>query len=315
VTSSVVSLSTSLSPLVEASNSAANNGGLLGATVVGDRVANGGDGKPGVITQMGVRDEITITRLTAAQATPTVKGMDTTATGIRANAGDNGATAYGSWANASGLNATAVGFRAIAAAGSVAMGFENEARGTQSLAIGYRNIVTGNNSGAIGDPNVVSGNSSYAVGNNNTVAANNTFVLGNNVVVGAGNDNSVVLGNNSTASGPNTVSVGAAGAERRITNVAPGINPTDAVNVSQLNEVGRNAYTGVAMALAMAGQYMPNLLPGESAVGVGVGTYKGYGALSLNFKHLHENGRLSYGAGFSTNGSDVGISAGIGWKW
>ncbi|MBN3759199.1 adhesin, partial [Paraburkholderia sp. Tr-20389] len=30
------------------------------------------------------------------------------------------------------------------------------------------------------------------------------------------------------------VSVGAAGAERRITNVAAGLNPTDAVNVSQL---------------------------------------------------------------------------------
>jgi autotransporter adhesin len=45
---------------------------------------------------------------------------------------------------------------------------------------------------------------------------------------------SVALGQGSIANLPNTVSVGAPGAERRIANVAAGVNTTDAVNVGQL---------------------------------------------------------------------------------
>ncbi|HEX2352549.1 MAG TPA: hypothetical protein VHJ16_07200, partial [Xanthobacteraceae bacterium] len=40
--------------------------------------------------------------------------------------------------------------------------------------------------------------------------------------------NSVAVGQGSVASAPNTVSVGAPGGERRITNVAPGVAPSDA---------------------------------------------------------------------------------------
>jgi trimeric autotransporter adhesin len=48
-------------------------------------------------------------------------------------------------------------------------------------------------------------------------------------------NNAVALGSGSVAGEDNTVSVGAPGSERRITNVAAGTNDTDAVNVSQLN--------------------------------------------------------------------------------
>jgi trimeric autotransporter adhesin len=48
-------------------------------------------------------------------------------------------------------------------------------------------------------------------------------------------DNSVAIGANSAAARANTVSVGAAGKERQITNVAPGSELTDATNVGQLN--------------------------------------------------------------------------------
>ncbi|MCC5846523.1 MAG: YadA-like family protein [Verrucomicrobia bacterium] len=47
----------------------------------------------------------------------------------------------------------------------------------------------------------------------------------------------MALGANSVADQDDTVSVGAAGAERRITNVAPGVDGTDAVNVNQLQGV------------------------------------------------------------------------------
>ena len=52
--------------------------------------------------------------------------------------------------------------------------------------------------------------------------------------------NSVALGSNSVADRDNTVSVGAAGSERQVTNVAAGTASTDAVNVGQLNAVSNS---------------------------------------------------------------------------
>ncbi|MFM0718542.1 YadA-like family protein [Paraburkholderia strydomiana] len=52
--------------------------------------------------------------------------------------------------------------------------------------------------------------------------------------------NSVALGANSVADRDNTVSVGAAGSERQIINVANATNNTDAVNLSQLRALGAN---------------------------------------------------------------------------
>src|SRR3546814_14466413 len=54
-------------------------------------------------------------------------------------------------------------------------------------------------------------------------------------------DNSVALGNGSVADRANTVSVGAAGQERQIVNVAAGTSDTDAVNVAQLNKATASA--------------------------------------------------------------------------
>ena len=58
------------------------------------------------------------------------------------------------------------------------------------------------------------------------------------VAIGSGSiaaaDNSVALGTGSVADKENTISVGSSTNQRRITNVAAGVNATDAVNVSQL---------------------------------------------------------------------------------
>ncbi len=58
------------------------------------------------------------------------------------------------------------------------------------------------------------------------------------VAIGSGSiaaaDNSVALGTGSVADEENTISVGSSTNQRRITNVAAGINATDAVNVAQL---------------------------------------------------------------------------------
>ncbi|WP_432727344.1 YadA family autotransporter adhesin [Variovorax sp. W6] len=127
---------------------------------------------------------------------------------------------------------------------------------------------------------------------------------------GSANYSQVVLGNGQAPGGT------------RISNVAPGVLPTDAVNVNQLNQVrsqvgdvARIAYSGTAMAFAMSGTYLPTLSAGEKAVGVGVGSYKGYSALALTFKALSDDGRMSWGAGVSTTGKEWGLNAGVGWKW
>ena len=63
---------------------------------------------------------------------------------------------------------------------------------------------------------------------------------------------------------------GAAGAAESvlISNVAPGAQPGDAINLGQLNQAGaalrdveRIAYSGTAMAVAMTAAYVPALQP------------------------------------------------------
>ena len=128
--------------------------------------------------------------------------------------------------------------------GSTGLGADNNVTGEYSTAVGYKNKVSGNHSGAFGDPNVVTGNGSYAFGNDNIIKGDNNFVLGNNVTIDAGIQNSVALGNGSTVSSSNEVSVGSATQKRKITNIADGevsATSTDAVNGRQLYNAMQNS--------------------------------------------------------------------------
>ncbi|HAH6071783.1 TPA: hypothetical protein HH961_004192, partial [Escherichia coli] len=73
---------------------------------------------------------------------------------------------------------------------------------------------------------------------NNTDGADANAQGKDSVAIGSGSiaaaDNSVALGTGSVADEENTISVGSSTNQRRITNVAAGVNATDAVNVSQL---------------------------------------------------------------------------------
>nr|WP_246174180.1 YadA-like family protein [Paraburkholderia hayleyella] len=165
-----------------------------------------------------------------------------------------------------------------------------------------------------------SGNKGIAMGANASAAGDQSLALGADASAPA--SRSMAMGQGSVADRDNTISVGSKGNERQITNVAAGSAPTDAANIQQLqgvqgqvNDVARRAYSGVAMAMAMSGTYLPQLGPGEKTLGVGVGGFKGYGALAVNFKALASNGRLSWGAGVASSGHDVGFNAGAGWKW
>ena len=172
------------------------------------------------------------------------------------------AVALGVGSESIGDHALALGTQAKATkSDSITIGHGAEVTGEQSIAIGKGHRVSGNRSTTIGDPNTITGDDSVAVGNNNTINSNHVMVLGNNVTVGENLHHSVVLGSNSTVLAPvatashtiagtqynfagtapvATVSIGAEGKERTLTNLAAGRisnTSTDGINGSQLNAV------------------------------------------------------------------------------
>ena len=296
--------------------------------------------------------------------------------------------------SASGKFATAIGKSAVAHGNNaVAMGNSSKALGNDSIAIGTGNIVEANNSGAFGDPNVIKADAtgSYAFGNDNVITTKNTFVLGNDVN-NAGNstsregtvENSVYLGNKSTATagdgsrtaslynikqdgtkGTSTtagsvgtvttatvgnmtyggfqgakangvVSVGAAGDERRIQNVAAGeisSTSTDAINGSQLysvakgvgnrinnlqgqvNKLGNRMNAGMATSAAMANLLQPHK-PGQSVATAGVGQHKNQSAVAVGYSRISDNGKygIRFSMGANTQGEVTGGAA-VGYFW
>ncbi|WP_334022726.1 YadA family autotransporter adhesin [Burkholderia gladioli] len=288
-----------MSPLMRANDEARRNGNVVLATAAG-----GGEGRM-IETRGPGTDAVRRSRIDPAGCTQ-ANGFDATATGLCAAAGTiagrdgaresrraDGATAYGAYARAREHHATALGFRALAARdGAVAIGYQAGALGAQATALG-------DGARADGDRSVALGASALATGRG-----------------------AVALGAGSIADRDATVSIGSPGRERRLVNLAPGVAPGDAVNLSQLatlgrslEDVARRAYTGVAMSMAMSGLYLPSLNPGEVAAGVGVGGFSGYRAIALNLKGLAGNGRLGWGAGVSTTGRLTGFNLGAGWKW
>jgi autotransporter adhesin len=135
------------------------------------------------------------------------------------------AVADGGSAKTSGIGGLAVGSGASAKTNDTAIGFNSTVTADGSTAVGANTTIDSTNSVAIGADSVVEAN------------AKNGTALGQGASVKTGATNAVALGSGSVATEANTVSVGSVGNERRMVNVAPGVNSTDAVNVSQLNAV------------------------------------------------------------------------------
>ncbi|OJA54107.1 hypothetical protein BGV69_24420 [Burkholderia ubonensis] len=194
------------------------------------------------------------------------------------------------------------------------------------------NGATGSNAMAIGPNAVASGANGVALGNGASANADGGTVIGASAVVSASDGTAighgaaamaagaVAIGANSVATETNTVSVGAPGSERRITNVAAGVNPTDAVNVSQLgavqssvNNVARTAYAGIAAATALT--MIPEVDAGKTiAVGIGSSTYQGYSAVAIGFTaRLTDNLKLKGGVSGGSAGHTYGIGASYQW--
>ncbi|MGF6601515.1 autotransporter adhesin [Paraburkholderia sp. GAS448] len=211
---------------------------------------------------------------------------------------------------------------------------------------------TGVGSTAAGAGAAASGNYATVIGANASAAADNAVAVGasaaatgvNSTAIGTGsqaaNTNSVALGQGSVTDRDNSVSVGSAGNERQITNVAAGTAATDAVNVGQMNssvaqgvqqannyadqrfneanrainDVAKNAYAGIAAAMAM-----PNMTPsgpGRTIVAAGGATYKGGSAAAVGATYRSRNSKwLVNGAVSVTSTGDAGVRAQVGYEF
>ena len=213
----------------------------------------------------------------------------------------------------------------VSGEGAIALGDGSRANGKDSISIGTGSTVNGEGSGAYGGGNQVHGAGSYAIGGNNTIGeegkstGKDTFVLGSGVTTTA--NNAVVLGKGSTATEDNVVSVGSAGKERRIVNVAPGVKDTDAVNVGQIKDLKNEFTTDVAdtgaVSAALAGLHPLAYDPDDKfGFSVAAGAYRGHSALALgSFYQPNEDTMLSFGGtlGATHNAWNAGISFKLGY--
>ena len=134
--------------------------------------------------------------------------------------------------------------------------------------------------------------------------------------------NAVAVGDGSVANRDNTFSVGSAGNERIISNVADGVAPTDAANMRQLQsvanmvgEVKKDAMAGTASAMAI-GNLPQATIPGKGMMAVGVGFYKGEQATALGVSKMSENGRWVFKASASYDSQrNVGAAGAIGFHF
>ncbi|MGH8818271.1 MAG: beta strand repeat-containing protein, partial [Achromobacter pestifer] len=187
------------------------------------------------------------------------------ATTANASSATGGAVAIGRDQRAIGNGAVALGDPNTAnGTGAVALGAENIAAGDETgdtasngaVAIGNGNRAIGQGSIALGNGSTTSDAGSIALGDTASASAANAIAMGSganaanagDVALGAQSRTEAAVGTASTTidgqtyqfagiSPDSTVSVGDAGAERTITNVAAGrinANSTDAINGSQL---------------------------------------------------------------------------------
>ena len=181
------------------------------------------------------------------------------------------------------------------------------ASGNNSIAVGPNALASGDAAIAQGYGATASATNAIAVGTNANAAATDSVAFGAGARVNVDAVNSVALGANSIADRANTISVGSADAPRQITNVAAGTADTDAVNVSQLrnmgaqannyaDNIGRKAYAGVAMAMALQA---PQWVPGKTTYSASVGFYQSQAAFGISVRRTSDTGRYSWAAGVS----------------
>ncbi|WP_280530546.1 YadA family autotransporter adhesin [Paraburkholderia sacchari] len=201
----------------------------------------------------------------------------------------------------------------------------------QNISVGGSTATSINSTSGVA---AASGSQSVAVGGGAAATGANSTAIGDKANASA--NNAVAIGANSIANRDNAVSVGAEGSERQIVNVAAGTSGTDAVNLNQLNNamtqqsnafgqqignlqnsintVSKNAYAGVAAAMAM-----PNLTPsgpGRTVVAAGGGYYMGGSAAAVGVTYRSTNMHWLVNGGVSvTSTGNTAARAQVGYEF
>ncbi|MFL9940459.1 YadA-like family protein [Paraburkholderia graminis] len=233
---------------------------------------------------------------------------DAIAIGDSAYATYIGDTAIGGFATAGGGSSTAIGYgastlNAVSTNNMVALGTSASAGATNSTALGSNSLTSGAGAVTVGYLATATTSNSVALGSN-SVANSATLTTAGFTPVGG------TAISAATAPG-GEVSVGSAGAERRITNVAAGFNPTDAVNVSQLqsedakvNNVSSNV-SNVANNLANTNNNVANLSGNVTNINNTMNNIVNGGGI----KYFHTNSTLADSSAVGVDSVAVGPNA------
>ncbi|MDY3331247.1 MAG: YadA-like family protein, partial [Pelistega sp.] len=212
----------------------------------------------------------------------------------------------------------------VATVGDIVNTINNVSWNVDSKEVGTGKVVVGKDAPAtpVKAGNTVSINAGNNIeisreGSNVTVATSmtptfNTVQVGGSTgpVIGADQEGNVRVGSPT-------------GEPVRITNVAAGKNPTDAVNVSQLkgyvggaiNALDKDLSAGVAGAMAGGNLYHATL-PGKSMVSAGAATFRGQSAFAVGYSRLSDNGKYGIKAQVNTNTrGDTGAAVSVGYQW
>jgi autotransporter adhesin len=237
--------------------------------------------------------------------------------------------------NGSQLFATNQAVNSIVSGGGIKY-FHANSQAADSQAVGIESV-------AIGPQAVSRGTGAVALGNGTQANSSNGVALGAGAVADRGgmNGQREAFSNVEVQSAQGAVSVGNAGSERQITNVAGGTEATDAVNVRQLQASQQTAvstannYTdaringlgnqlhqatrmlsgGIAASAAMA--VVTPVEPGRFHLSGAVAGYNGQVGIGLNLLKRSENGQttLHTGVGWGSGGSKAIIRAGFGFTF
>lgn len=208
-------------------------------------------------------------------------------------------------------------------------GADSKAVGTDSIAVGPTAVSNGAGSVAIGSGAQTAADTATAVGQGAQAGAANSVALGAGSVANRGAETyrPAYFNNGATFNSAGTVSVGSEGAERVISNVAPGVRDTDAANVGQvkglaasveqrMNSMQRGANRAIASTAALSFQPVQQH-PGQFVMSAGAGHYQGETAVGVGGNYLFQSGRQKVYAGVAsaTGGKpviQVGFSAAFG---
>ena len=213
----------------------------------------------------------------AIGSTASSSGDESVAIGAYAKSSSTNTTAIGDRSIADKNSATAVGYNSHAKGEySLAVGYGTEATGNNSVILGSSSGSTKEGSVVVGNNSVGNGKDTIVIGRYAGASVDNAVVLGsqagtsykNSVVIGQGSngnqpyqtstsvninginiDSSNFAGTAGNITSGHFVSIGSAGKERQIKNVAAGVisaTSTDAINGSQLYEAVRAVTVGAS---------------------------------------------------------------------